>query len=234
MSIFFIGDPHGCFGEIIQAIREYRPEAVILLGDIAAEQPLHEVLHEIIEFTQTWWIHGNHDCDAENWYRNLFESQLSDRNLNARVVEIGGLRVAGLGGVFRGRYWHPDSAARWRTRAEFLKQAGKSNCWHGGLPLKARCTIWQEDYDHLAQLRADILVTHEAPGNHPYGFRIIDDLARSMGVSAIFHGHHHQDYHMEIDDGIMVRGVGFTGIVDQHGKTILPGAFGPVECDLSH
>jgi hypothetical protein len=35
------------------------------------------------------------------------------------VVEIAGLRVAGLGGVFRGRIWHPEDAGlqpRWRTR----------------------------------------------------------------------------------------------------------------------
>lgn len=36
-----------------------------------------------------------------------FSSTLVDRNLHGRIVEIDGLRVAGLGGVFRESSWYP-------------------------------------------------------------------------------------------------------------------------------
>lgn len=223
MTVFFVGDPHNCFEDVAQAIDEHRPDAVVLLGDMTVDVPLHDVLSDVCEITDIWWIHGNHDCDEERWYENLFDSQLADRNLNGRVVEIAGLRIAGLGGVFRGRVWHPSFEMRWRTRDEYLKQAGKDNLWRGGLPLKARCAIWREDYDKLSQQRADILVTHEAPGNHHYGFGLIDELARSMEASVIYHGHHHRNYRAEIDGGIVVRGVGLAGITDEQGNIILSG-----------
>lgn len=226
-SIFFVGDPHGCFVDIVQVIAARRPAAVILLGDQTCEEPLDDALRSVSDETAVWWIHGNHDCDAERWHDHLFESGLADRNLNGRVVEIGGLRIAGLGGVFRGRYWHPDFDMRWSARDEYLRRSGKGNRWRGGLPLKARCAIWREDYDRLARLRADILVTHEAPGCHPYGFSAIDDLARAMRVSRVYHGHHHRDYQDELDGGIRVRGVGLAGIADERGETVLAGAFEP-------
>lgn len=225
MSIFFIGDPHGCFDEIVQVVKDRRPEAIVLLGDQTCEEPLDESLGDVPSETAIWWIHGNHDCDAERWHDHLFESGFADRNLNGRVVEIGGLRVAGLGGVFRGRYWHPDFDMRWSDRDDYLRRAGKGNRWRGGLPIKARCAIWREDYDRLSKARADILVTHEAPACHPYGFSAIDDLARAMGVSRVYHGHHHRDYQGRIGDDIQVRGVGLAGIADERGETILSGAF---------
>ncbi len=43
----------------------------------------------------------------------------------------------------------------------------------------------------LAAQQADILVTHEAPGYHPFGFTALDSLARSMGVRMTVHGHQH-------------------------------------------
>ena len=44
-----------------------------------------------------------------------------------------------------------------------------------------------------------MLVTHEAPGGHPHGWPALDDLATSMGVKALVHGHLHQqiDYAAE-------------------------------------
>ncbi|NDP63072.1 MAG: hypothetical protein GZ092_10600 [Polaromonas sp.] len=45
----------------------------------------------------------------------------------------------------------------------------------------------------LSKLRADILVTHEAPSCHPHGFAALDALARSLRVVRSFHGHHHDD-----------------------------------------
>lgn len=54
---------------------------------------------------------GNHDTDNVENYQNLFEDGLfKSRNLHGRIVEIDGLRFAGLGGVFRGEVWFPREA----------------------------------------------------------------------------------------------------------------------------
>jgi len=35
-------------------------------------------------------------------------------------------------------------------------------------------------------------VSHEAPGSHRHGFKVIGELAAAMGVKNIFHGHLHE------------------------------------------
>lgn len=105
--ILFAGDPHGYFRPIIRAIDEHRPSGVVLLGDYDLERPLKAELGEAATVCPVAWIHGNHDADHTNWYINLFESALDHCNLNATVRTLGGLRIAGLGGIFRGQVWHP-------------------------------------------------------------------------------------------------------------------------------
>ncbi|CDG85431.1 murein transglycosylase C [Janthinobacterium agaricidamnosum NBRC 102515 = DSM 9628] len=184
------GDPHGRFSHIVDAVLEERPAAVILLGDLDLQRPLHEELAPIIGVTDIRWIHGNHETDSELHYDHLFGSRLADRGLHGRVVEVAGLRVAGIGGVFRGKIWdgqHP----RFDSQQSYLRVHGKGNDWRGGLPLRHRSSIFPSDIAGLQHLQADILVTHEAPDLHPHGFAPLSALARSMGVRAAFHGHHH-------------------------------------------
>jgi predicted phosphodiesterase len=97
--ILFCGDPHGHFGHIIDAVQEHQPAAVILLGDLQAQRPLEVELASILDKTEVWFIHGNHDTDSEADHDNIFSSKLANRNLHGRVVEIAGQRIAGLGGV---------------------------------------------------------------------------------------------------------------------------------------
>nr|WP_230411588.1 metallophosphoesterase [Collimonas humicola] len=191
------------------------------------QQVLDHVLAEILDLTDIWWIHGNHDTDSDADYDHLFCSTLADRNLHGRVVEIAGVRIAGLGGIFRGQVWTPPSQFAFETPEDFAARCGKGNLWRGGLPRKHRSSIFPCDYFRLAGERADILVTHEAPSCHPHGFAQIDELARSLGVRATFHGHHHDrlDYssqheRLEFD----VYGVGFCGITDEDGRVIRVGA----------
>ena len=197
----------------------------------------------------------NHDTDTvENW-RNLFQSQLADRNLHGRVVQIDGVRVAGLGGVFRGEVWYPDPADApfnyesyedYKKRAEpgrivTARQArearkftdvsclGKSP--HGtpaGKLLTHRSTIFYKDWFELYGQGADILVTHEAPGCHPHGFRVLTELARSMKVKFSFHGHHHDclNYSASFAEmGHRAYGVGLRGVTDMYGGQIRVGAY---------
>ncbi len=101
--ILFVGDPHGEFRPLIETAKATRPDAVVLLGDMDLERPLQQELTPIWEETNIYFIHGNHDCDRPHWYENLMGDSMDTRNLNGRVADIAGIRIAGLGGVFRER-----------------------------------------------------------------------------------------------------------------------------------
>jgi predicted phosphodiesterase len=112
------GDIHDDFRHVLPAVEEHRPAAIILLGDMEASKPLEQELEAVLSKTEVYWIPGNHDTDTIDNYRNLFESELANRNLHGRIVEIDGLKVAGLGGVFRSEIWNPvtpESPAHYRS-----------------------------------------------------------------------------------------------------------------------
>ncbi len=210
----FFGDPHGDFRAVRRSaagIDPSCPPPCIFLGDFDLVVPLEEAVAPLLNRgCEVFHIHGNHEADQVGWYDNVFSSELAGGSLHCRVIEIGGIRYAGLGGVFKGRIWHPKDGGgqpRIRTREEFM-HANARNAWRGGLPLGLRATIFPEDYDMLSDLRADVLVTHEAPSCHRYGFQEIDLLAEAMGARLIVHGHHHEPYRSQIAGGIAVIGMG--------------------------
>lgn len=91
---------------------------------------------------------------------------------------------------------------------------------------KHRSTIFPATWKKLAAQRADVLVTHEAPSGHPYGWQSIDLLARKMGVHTVVHGHHHDrlDYSARASiDGFRTIGLGLRGISNLEGTVIRPG-----------
>lgn len=243
--ILFFGDVHGKFAHVERAVDEHRPAAIILLGDIEAQRPLHEELAKVVDKTEVWYIHGNHDTDSEAHLAYLTESELVYRNLHGRVVVIDGVRVAGLGGVFREEVWWPtpvDKAPNYESYDDYMvrSEAGRilamaSNPSSAvqsqlakarGKQLKHRSTIFTNDYYQLAAQEADILVTHEAPSSHPHGFMAIDELADSMGVQKSFHGHQHDnlDYQPKWEKmGFKAYGVGLRGIKDINGAIIKAG-----------
>lgn len=248
--ILMFGDVHGHFRHILPVVQAEKPAAIILLGDIQAQKPLHEELKDVMDKTEVWWIPGNHDTDSRADYDNLFNSKLADRNLHGRVVEIDGLRVAGLGGVFREASWYPQfdaeavpkfeayeayvnanlEAERWKEFRR-LKAAGQEP---NGLPSPAllgkalthKSTIFYNEWLNLYGQQADILVTHEAPSCHPHGFVALDLLAQSLKVKFMFHGHHH-DHHNYADHcerlGFSAHGVAYCGVTDMYGGMILAG-----------
>lgn len=185
IMILFFGDVHGKFGHVERAVAEHRPAAIILLGDIEAQRPLHEELAKVMDKTEVWYIHGNHDTDSAEKFANLTESELTHRNLHGKVVEIDGVRVAGLGGVFREEIWWPnpvDANPHYENYEDYMlrSEAGRILAREGqngkmsneaqlqlakakGKQLKHRSTIFSREYYELAAQDADILVTHEAP-----------------------------------------------------------------------
>ena len=233
--ILFCGDPHGRFDHILRAAELLDPMAIVLLGDIEPIQPLQLEL-AAIDPQKLWLIHGNHDTDSDQNWHHLWGSTLAERNIHGRVVALpNGLKLAGLGGVFRGSVWYPgQSEARFESRSSHARSTPRQDRWQGGVHRKHWSSIYPDEVNRLADQSADILVTHEAPGYHPHGFEILDDLARSMGVKVSVHGHQHDrldSSHRWLQQGFKSLGVGLCGItaidVDGHAEVIVSG-------DLDH
>jgi predicted phosphodiesterase len=211
-KLMFFGDPHGDLEPVIAAVERFQPEAIVLLGDIQARHPLHLELSAILGLTDVWFIHGNHDTDSDADYDNLWGSELADRNLHGRIVEIAGYKVAALGGIFRSKIWDPrrpiEEAAF--TSADALRRSMRpEERWRDGIARRHRSTIFPDDYLQLLRNPpADILVTHEAPAAHPHGWQAVDELAETLGVQLVVHGHHHQniDY---LAEGLMTAAAPF-------------------------
>jgi predicted phosphodiesterase len=196
-KLMFFGDPHGDFEPVIAAVERYRPEAIVLLGDLQPRQPLHIELLPILDRTEVWFIHGNHDTDSDADYDHLWGSELADRNLHGRIVEIAGYRVAGLGGIFRSKIWDPRQPIEEAPfiSADALRRSMRpEERWRDGIARRHRSSIFPDDYQQLFLGQfADILVTHEAPAAHPHGWQVIDELAKTLGVGLLVHGHHHEN-----------------------------------------
>jgi len=220
MTIVFVGDIHQQWEQVERGLAalDALPRAAILLGDMQCQRPLDELAAPLLDRgIAVHWIFGNHDNDGgpEMW-ANLVEPQRNPRTapgaLHAKVVEIGGLRIAGLGGTFRPRIWEPPNPPRLHRRAQLpddLAELGWGDAHVAALIHSLGATaIWPEDYDYLTRQHADILVTHEAPRSHPAGNAALDELARAMGARLIVHGHHHTPYRAVASDGLRAMGVG--------------------------
>lgn len=226
-QVLFFGDLHGGFEHCLPIVEQYQPKAIVLLGDIEAPEPLHKVIDEVRQLTEVWWIHGNHDTDKEHFFDNLFDSKMAEFCLDGRVVEIAGIRIAGLGGVFRGKIWHPSSECwNYFSHEDYVQEAHHRQLWRGGVSLRNRSSIFPETYMALRSQKADILVTHEAPSCNRFGFAVIDRLARQMGVCAVFHGHHHDyyDYSPHFERlGFETYSVGLRGVTALDGSVLKAG-----------
>lgn len=212
--LLFVGDPHAEFDPVFERAAALEPEAIVLLGD---QTPATDGLLALLdEVAPVYYILGNHDTDPVQregasgpcypYLERHLDELPADRDLTGRIVELGGLRVAGLGGVFRRKVWSPSGSPRHRTRAACARETPRHTRYREGPPAKQWSSIWPEDYDHLAGRRADLLITHEAPESHRHGFEVLGDLARAMGATAMVHGHHHDGYRAEIVGGIRVVG----------------------------
>jgi len=237
--ILFCGDPHSRFDHIIRAAETTRPAAIVMLGDMEPKRPLElELAPLVARRLPIWFIHGNHDADSDETWVRVWGSGLGECNVHGRVVELpNGQRLAGLGGVFRESVWYPSgSAARagepaYRTRREHAKSTPRQARWGGSGPARRHWgTIYPGDVDSLAKLRADVLITHEAPGYHPNGFALLDTLAQSMGAKVVVHGHHHDrldSSDLWTQQGFRSFGVGLRGITaidaDGDAQVIVPG-----------
>ncbi|GAB6059730.1 metallophosphoesterase family protein [Desulfonatronum parangueonense] len=210
MPTLVFGDLHGDFSQIL-AHGLYASD-IILLGDLEPPQDLRYILGSMAD--KTWYILGNHDVYKAEYIQRL--DSMRERCLHRNVVIIGGLRVAGINGVFNKeildisefdrfeevRDLHPSILTR--TDWSHKNQSGNDHL----------AEIFMEDLEYLANMKADVLVLHEAPESHPNGFHILGDLARCMGARLIIHGHHHERYERYIEGGVKVLGLGLPGQIN--------------------
>ena len=215
-KILFAGDPHNNFKPLIAAVYQERPEAVVLLGDYDLAEPLDRVLSDIASMTDIYWIAGNHEFETPDKHRFLFESGWADKNLHLRVAEVAGIKIAGLGGIFLGRVWYPPRSPKWPSKKAYLQSLPEFS--KQGLSLKYQSAIWPDEFQEMSRLKAEILVSHEAPGSHRYGFSAISELAVAMGVKQIFHGHLHENYHSMVKKHIKTVGVANASLADLQGN----------------
>ena len=193
--VLFCGDPHSRFGHINRVTIELRASTVVLLGDMEAQRSLDQELQPLLAAgIPVLLIAGNHDTDHESSFVNLWDSKLAHCNIHGKVAVLpDGRRIAGLSGVFRESVWNPtlSTPPRFLNRREHAKATPRQARWRDSVHMRHWSSIYPDEFDKLADLRADILISHEATGYHSHGFNLIDDLARSVGASVTVHGHHH-------------------------------------------
>ena len=235
-NIWFLGDVHGHFKHIAETLMaaNEKPRWLVFLGDIDIDHlSFREVLAPVRRHfpdTKVAFIHGNHDADTyEHW--EMLHDCGDAVALHGKVLDLEGVRVAGLGGNFMGRVWRPP-AEMFFANKKLAMNSGSFRWRDGQRPNPSlNSAIYPDDFSSLSKLRADILVTHEAPSCHPFGFEKLDELARSMRVVRSFHGHLHDDrsdeYALVRDKlGFDARAVDFCGIKNGLGQIIYQGPKG--------
>lgn len=200
-NMWFCGDVHSDFGPLKTALQtsKDKPSWIILLGDIEALGSISTYANLILKLsdskTRLAFIHGNHDSDTRESWSYLHDDLGSAVALHGQVVNLNGVRVAGLGGTFLQRVWAPPNSPAFDSY-EALSSSGGSKYRQGPRqPTNSRYlgAIYPSSFDRLRRERADVLVTHEAPHVHPFGWQAITDLAQQLNVIRSFHGHTHDD-----------------------------------------
>jgi predicted phosphodiesterase len=196
--MWFLGDVHGKFSHIAKYLKHARekPGWLVFLGDIdintAPFSSFLEPLAQSSPSTRFAFIHGNHDADTFDHWAMLHDCGDAIA-LHGRVVDLDGIRVAGLGGNFLGRVWYPPGPKKFQSK-DLAMNRGTFQWRNGQRPNPSlNGAIYPDDVVGFTEQNADILVTHEAPSCHEHGFAEIDNLARLLKVVRSFHGHQHDD-----------------------------------------
>lgn len=107
-TLFLLGDVHGRFDHVLHEALSRLPAGVVFLGDIEPPRSMRELIAPLAdEGIQVWWIRGNHDTESVTTWSHLVTAL--DENLDSRVTDLFGTRIAGFGGVFRSKVWSPGA-----------------------------------------------------------------------------------------------------------------------------
>jgi predicted phosphodiesterase len=159
--IYFLGDVHGQFEHARKsALAGRRPDAVIFLGDIEAQRPFMDEVAPLLDAgIEVRWIRGNHDTDTKrNWDHLAGAMHL---NIDGKVVEISGIKIAGLGGIFRGEIWYPDPANPDSQEPHFDSYVAYCRAQENKRPLRLRNQAAFEaslrHFEHLPEANAAMI-----------------------------------------------------------------------------
>jgi hypothetical protein len=238
-QIWIVGDVHGQSKPLLRSLARSplpAPAWIVFVGDIDLDPEIGSFrqwlkpVHKLHPQVQVAFIPGNHDADHEDRWERLMNCGRA-LPLHGRVLDMGGIRVAGLGGVFMARIWYPPAAPLISERPDFAPHPVRL----GKLPNSPRpaqhAAIYEAEWLALGAMRSDLLITHEAPSCHPHGFEAIDDLARALGVVRAFHGHHHDDQTAEYllhreRMGFEAVALGYCAIKTAAGEVVATGELG--------
>lgn len=193
ITLLIISDTHGdiklqkAMQDKLAGIRNY--DACFMLGDISDNDC--KMIKEVIPQEKIYGLLGNHD-------RFSFLEEHNIKNINGKVININGVRIAGIQGTFKYKpeyfpsYTHEESI-------EFLKSVPE----------------------------ADILLSHDKPFTFETGDLVHDGLKGiteylySNRVPINIHGHLHTSYIANLRNGTVVKGVyGIELITIRDGKII--------------
>jgi calcineurin-like phosphoesterase family protein len=196
-----------------QGVRRHRVDLVLAAGDLPFDylEFLADALNRPCVF-----VPGNHDADLAGyvpgrgmWLRDGLPAEwpgpAGGVNVDGRVVDVAGLRIAGLGGSIR----YNDGPNQWTER----QQARRAR-------RVARSAEWRRLRDGR---EVDVLLTHspargvgDAEDPCHRGFACLHDAVRRMRPKLLVHGHIHP-YGIQVPD----RRIGETLVVNTVGFRIL-------------
>ncbi len=174
LRILFITDTHNCLTydkeslDYIKRIKEY--DCCILLGDHSAND-LYEIT-KIIPKEKLYGVLGNHD----SWEKY---QEYSITDINGKVINIKGIRIAGISGSFK--YKNSDNYALY-THEESIEIANNLE-------------------------EADILISHDKPFTEDHqdmahdGLKGITEYLYKNHIPLHIHGHLHEEYEEVLKNG---------------------------------
>ena len=151
--LWFLGDVHGEFSHIEPALKAVQlantlPAWLVFLGDVDIEhKPFREYLQPLCARhpdLRVAFIHGNRDADTHEYWACLHDCG-EVVALHACVVDLGGIRVTGIGGNFQERVWTPPAVLTFANKAA---ATARGPCgWRGGQRPnpKLQTAIYQQD-----------------------------------------------------------------------------------------
>lgn len=234
--IWFVGDVHGEFKYVARSLvaAKVQPRWIVFVGDLDIDdKPFREVLEPVRRWDssiQIAFIDGNHDADTHEHWEMLHDCG-DAVPLHGKVVDMGAVRVAGLGGHFVGKVWYPPAEPQFMDQKEALR-GGAFRFRGGERPApKYLAAIYPDQVIRMESLRADIFVTHEAPSCHTAWIRCAGRPGAVLGGKKSFHGHHHDDrtqaYALKREQlGFDAVALGFCAIKNGLGEVIFSGEEG--------
>ena len=131
---------------------------------------------------QVAFIFGNHDADSYEHWERLHDTG-SAIALHGQVLDLDGVRVAGLGGNFMGRVWMPPDQPKFTNKEAAALNRGAFQ-WRGGQrPAPGYlAAIYPDEFEALAAARGRRPGDARGAQLPSHGFEALDELARAMRV----------------------------------------------------